>query len=102
MERASESSILDEERRFQARRIAEARYAFRWHLPAYVFVNAGLVAIWFFLGGGFPWPIFPIVFWGLGLGAHYVSAYRTPGQDWIARETERVMQQKPEKKRTGR
>jgi len=96
--------VLDEERRFRARRIAEARYAFRWHLPLYVFVNTGLVLIWWFTGGlqTFPWPIFPLVFWGLGLGAHYVSAYRTPGQDWIAKEMDKIIQQGQPGKKTGK
>lgn len=98
MDRTVAFPVMDEERRFRARRIAEARYGFRWHLPVFIFVNAGLLAIWFFAGQGFFWPVFPLVFWGLGLGAHYVSAYRAPGQDWIAGEMEKIMRTEPEKK----
>ncbi len=47
--------------------IAEARYGFRWHLAIYIIVNLGLVAIWYFTDAGFPWPLFPILFWGLGV-----------------------------------
>jgi len=66
--------------------IAEARYGFRWHLAIYIIVNLGLVAIWYYTGAGFPWPIFPILFWGLGLLGHYWGAYHTTGGGWIERE----------------
>ncbi|NHC44331.1 DUF1707 domain-containing protein [Motilibacter aurantiacus] len=36
-------------------------------LVTYVGVNAGLWILWAVLGLGFPWPIFPTVFWGIGL-----------------------------------
>lgn len=84
----------DEKRRRQAREIAEARYGFRWHLAIYVIVNGGLVAIWAYAGGGFPWPLFPLFLWGLGLASHYVGAYRTGlGAGWIERETERILRE---------
>ncbi len=88
------------ERRREARAIAENRYGFRWNLAMYPIVNAGLVALWYFTGpftgdAIFFWPIFPIIFWGLGVVAHYISAYRLrPGGDWITKETERVLQEK--------
>ena len=81
----------DEERRKRARQTAEVRYGFLWHLPIYIIVNLGLVAIWYYSGAGFPWPIFPIFFWGLGVFAHYVSAYRGSSEGWIARETEKIL-----------
>ncbi|MEE9593302.1 MAG: 2TM domain-containing protein [Thermoplasmata archaeon] len=85
-------------RRREAREIAEARYAFRWNLLLYGVVNAGLVGLWYFTGpftgaSTFPWPLFPIVFWGIGVGAHYVAAYRQPGGGWIARETEKILRE---------
>jgi hypothetical protein len=33
----------------------------------FVLINAMLVFFWVRNGGGFFWPLFPIVFWGLGL-----------------------------------
>jgi len=81
----------DEERRKRARQIAEVRYGFLWHLPIYIIVNLGLVAIWYYSGAGFPWPIFPIFFWGLGVFAHYMSAYRGSSEGWIERETEKIL-----------
>ena len=77
-------------RKKQARKIAEARYSFRIHLVVYVLVNCGLVGIWFYTGAGFPWPALLIVFWGIGLVAHYFEAYRRPGRKWIEKEAEKV------------
>jgi hypothetical protein len=37
------------------------------HLRAYIAVNAMLVAIWALTGGGYFWPIWPILGWGVGV-----------------------------------
>ncbi|MBV8297753.1 MAG: 2TM domain-containing protein [Acidimicrobiia bacterium] len=56
---------------------------FRNHLTAYVLVNSFLVVIWLSTaiaigdGAWFPWPIFPIVGWGIGLAFHGRSVYGT-------------------------
>lgn len=91
--------MTEDARTAHARRIAESRYGFLWHLPIYVIVNLGLVGIWLAGGQGFFWPIFPIFFWGIGLCSHYMSAYRAPGVSWVDRETEKILaeQQRREK-----
>lgn len=93
--------MSEDDRRANAREIAEARYGFRWNLALYLTVNPALVALWYFTGpfagaNTFPWPVFPIVFWGIGVAAHYVGAYRRPGGDWIARETDRILRERGE------
>ncbi len=88
----------DEDRTRRARRIAEARYGFRSHLAIYIIVNLALVAIWYYSGAGFPWPIFPILFWGVGVFSHYMGAYHTPGGSWIDRETEKILKEEQEKR----
>src|SRR5256884_3932730 len=88
----------DDARLRRARMIAEARYGFRWHLAIYIIVNLGLVAIWYYTGAGFPWPIFPILFWGLGVLGHYWGAYHTSGGGWIERETQKILLEEEEKK----
>ena len=40
------------------------------HVLAYVLVNAFLVVIWTVTGGGFFWPVFPLLGWGIGLAFH--------------------------------
>jgi 2TM domain-containing protein len=92
----------DDSRTLRARRIAGARYGFRWHLPMYVIFNTGFVMIWLLgldgpqPGEHFPWPLFPIFFWGIGLVSHYVGAYRTNtgrrgSNGWIERETQKIL-----------
>ncbi len=73
---------VDENRRRRAHQIAEARHTFRWHFSAYLIVNLVLVLIWFFAGSVYPWPLLLIVFWGIGVFAHYIAAYHSPGGDW--------------------
>jgi class 3 adenylate cyclase len=42
----------------------------RIHATIYVVVNLMLIAIWAASGGGYFWPIWPILGWGIGLGCH--------------------------------
>jgi len=42
----------------------------RIHATFYVLVNVMLIAIWAAAGGGYFWPIWPILGWGIGLGSH--------------------------------
>lgn len=82
----------------RARELAQARYGFRWHLPVYLLVNGGFVLIWWYNGTeSFFWPVFPMLFWGIGLVAHYLGAYGTMGRRWIERETERILREEKEK-----
>ena len=45
------------------------------HILAYVLVNTLLVAIWYFTGRGFFWPVFPIFGWGIGLAFNIWDVY---------------------------
>jgi len=92
--------MSDDEKTKQAREIAWARYSFRWHLAAYIVVNVGLVGLWIYTGTDFPWPLFPIIFWLLGLGGHYYFAYRSIGQiKWVDKETQKIRKQLDEEAR---
>lgn len=85
--------MSEDARTARARKIAESRYGFLWHLPIYVLVNLGLVGIWYFSDRSFFWPIFPLFFWGIGLFSHYMTAYREPMSGWVDRETQRILDQ---------
>ena len=93
--------MIDEARLSHARKIAETRYAFWWHLGAYAVVNTALVGIWLASKEAFPWPIFPIFFWGIGLFSHYMGAYRLSGHGWVERETQKILSQGQEKGTRG-
>ena len=70
---------------------------FRTHVVIYVIVNAMLVGIWAVTGAGFFWPIFPILGWGIGVGANAWDVYgRKPiTEDEVQRETERLRSERP-------
>ena len=56
------------------------------HLAAYVGVNAMLVVINLLTSPGVFWAIWPILGWGVKLGAHAVAVFGVPGiADWKAR-----------------
>lgn len=61
----------------RARAVARLRKRrdFRNHLFVYVVVNSAFVVMWLFLGGGFFWPIFPILGWGIGVIFHAQDVY---------------------------
>jgi uncharacterized protein DUF1707/2TM domain-containing protein len=58
------------------RHIAAARAGMRWHLGAYVAGSLLMIAIWLAVGIGagawYPWPIWPILGWGIGVFGHVV------------------------------
>jgi hypothetical protein len=80
----------DEELMRLARKRAEDRVGFYIHLTIYVVVNLFLVAVWWFTGAGFPWFVFVIGFWAIGLVAHGASVFMGGGM--TDRITEREYQ----------
>ncbi len=70
---------------------------FSTHVVIYVIVNAMLVGIWAVTGAGFFWPVFPILGWGIGVGANaWDVSGRTPTTEAVVqRETERLRSERP-------
>ena len=63
------------------------------HLLAYVLVNLLLNGIWLITNpGGFYWPMFPLLGWGIGVAFHVWDVYapETPPEDRVRREMERL------------
>ena len=74
--------MSEEELRRKARERAEAKLSVYIHLGVYILVNGLLVGIWWFTGGNtgfFPWFIFPLAFWGLGLAIHALAVFASQG-----------------------
>jgi class 3 adenylate cyclase len=46
------------------------RESFKIHLTVYLLVNFLLVGIWAASGGGYFWPVWPILGWGIGVAFH--------------------------------
>jgi hypothetical protein len=61
----------------QLRELAHKRVEFRTHLVVYIVINTSLWIIWYATGGNYPWPVWPLVGWGIGLFSHYVFDYRS-------------------------
>lgn len=82
--------------RAEALRRLEKKRGFRGHLLAYLLVHALLWAIWgvFFVATGawFPWPLFAMFGWGIGLAFHAWDAFgRMPfTEDEVRREEARL------------
>jgi len=66
----SEEQIYEE-----ARKRVEDKKAFRIHAIAYIAVNGFLALIWWVTGDGFPWFVFPLGGWGIGLLFHGLGVY---------------------------
>lgn len=78
--------------------IAKRRASFKYHLAAYVIFNAFFWIIWTFSGrhgydhDGLPWPVWPMMGWGIGLLFHFLGAYIFPKEDAAEREYRKLTQ----------
>lgn len=84
---------------------ARKRVGFKMHLRSYIIINAGLWLIYLLSNAGilgnagfqdapFPWPLFAMTGWGIGLVSHYLSVYtRTNERSQVEREYEKLRNQ---------
>lgn len=70
--------------------LAEARRGFKMHAAVYAIVMAGLIALnaslIAFTDANFPWVVFPLVCWGVGLTVHYIYGFRRAGGEIRTRQ----------------
>ena len=87
-------NLSDEEVYRIARQRVEEKKGFYTHLIVYICVNILLVLIWFFTGAGFPWFIFPLCGWGIGLLFHClgVFVFSKGNSAWEKREIEKEIE----------
>ena len=99
MDAASGQPAERSDLRLEAIQRLRKRRDFRTHLTAYVLVNFLLISIWLVVGitagAWFPWPVFPLLGWGIGLAFHIWDVYgpTQPTQEQIEREMRRLSQQ---------
>lgn len=83
----------------------------RFYTDAFIYaiVNLGLILIWAISGGGYFWPIWVIIGWGIGLGVHAFYLGLIPQvnafvpfmtKDWEEKEVRRLMKGKSKEKET--
>ena len=89
----TEVSTRETELRERAIKRLKKRHDFYGHVLVYLLVNAFLVVIWAVTSpGGFFWPIFPMVGWGIGVVMNAWDVYFAEdfGEEDIDREMQRL------------
>ena len=89
------TNAMSEEELYKiARKRVEEKKGFFTHLIIYILVNIMLVLIWAFAsGGGFPWFIFPLGGWGIGILFHFFDVFVFSGKSgWETREIEKEVE----------
>ncbi|HEV7350195.1 2TM domain-containing protein [Telluribacter sp.] len=89
---------MEPQRNEQLWKVAQNRAAFKIHLRTYLLVNTGFWILYFFMSKQpwgermYPWPLWPMLGWGIGLASHYFSAYRSVDKESMAeREYQKLM-----------
>jgi 2TM domain len=94
IEQSSVEAGADSEQQLRERAVQRLKKKrdFHTHVLIYVAVNAFLVAIWAVTSGGYFWPIFPILGWGIAVVANAWDVYgRKPiSEEEIRREADRL------------
>jgi hypothetical protein len=81
----------DDDLRLRALKRLKAKRDLQAHLVAYVTVNLLIVGIWWAVGGGFFWPMFPILGWGIGVAFNIWDVVSPePGPEQVRAEMERL------------
>ncbi len=81
----------EEELRQLARRRVQNRQGFIIHVHMFAAVNVALFAIWRATGAGYPWFLWPLFGWGIGLVGHALSMVFGPGSTSEQRAIEREL-----------
>ena len=75
----------------EARQILRRR-VFWFHAAIWAATNVFIFVIWVLVGGGYPWFLFVLFGWGIGLAAHGAAAFllANPEDIVLQREQERL------------
>lgn len=76
-------------------KIAKKRVGFKRHLATYVIINLMFWAVWYLTDNhnrkhDFPWPVWPMLGWGIGLLFNYLNAYVFTKHDAVEKEYEKL------------
>jgi len=87
------TGMSEEEIYREARKRVEEKKGFYIHFIIYILVNIILVIIWWATGAGFPWFIFPLGGWGIGILFHFLGVFVFSRQtSWERREIEKEVE----------
>lgn len=75
----------------EAKRRVEEKKGFFIHFSVYILVNILLVIIWAFpSGGGYPWFLWPLGGWGIGILFHFLGVFVfSRKSNWERKEIEK-------------
>jgi hypothetical protein len=86
--------MSDEELYRLARRRVMVRRGFFVHLGVYIVVNAFLVLVWYMTGHGYPWFLWVLGGWGIGLLLNAVAVFTMGSEEGaVNKEYEKLKQQ---------
>lgn len=74
-------------------RIAKKRVKFKRHLATYIIINTLFWVLWLFTErhyAGLPWPVWPMLGWGIGLAFGYMDAYVLKSDNAVQKEYEKL------------
>ncbi len=84
------TGMSEEEIYRQARKRVEEKKGFYVHFAVYIIVNIILVIIWAATGADYPWFLFPLGGWGIGILFHFLGVFVFSRQtDWERRAVEK-------------
>jgi hypothetical protein len=81
---------------------AHKRASFKRHLTTYAVINLFFWILWYFTNGDhdysaertyLPWPVWPMIGWGIGLAFHYIGAYVSMGNNLVEKEYDKLKNQ---------
>lgn len=83
--------------------LAQKRASFKKHLATYVVMNLFFWVLWYFTKGMYehsyreyrflPWPVWPMLGWGIGIVFHFINAYVATGESSVEKEYEKLKNQ---------
>ena len=87
------NGMSEEELYRQAKKRVEDKKGFYIHFAIYIAVNIMLVIIWSVTRDGFPWFVFPLGGWGIGILFHFLGVFVfSRPSNWERREIEKEVE----------
>ena len=86
------TQMPEEEIRKLATQRVRAKKGFYSHLIVYILVNSMLIAIWYFTSARNFWPMWVLLFWGIGLIVNAITAFARFDTGWEKREVEKEIE----------
>ena len=85
---------METEKEKELWRLAKKRVGFKRHFAAYLIVNGFFWCIWLMDDDrekeNFPWPLWSMLGWGIGVAFDFVGAYITPKNNAVEKEYEKL------------